>query len=113
MIPDNCNSCGLCCTLGIQLSKKEIAAIKELGYEEEHFLEPKEKLLKRVNGRCVFLIPKKGGARCEIYEFRPRLCRDFPGEKKCAFSKHPIFRISGNYKKIKKELENQTGVKAP
>jgi Fe-S-cluster containining protein len=116
MLPLNCNRCGLCCTLGVPLSKGEIAKIKNHGYDETSFLERDSdgsSILRRVNGYCVFFSIKKDLPHCNIYEARPKQCKDFPGAEKCTFGKHVIFRISENYKLIKKWLEEQTDIKAP
>lgn len=79
-----CNQCGECCEIVVILTKKEIKAIKNLGYKEDYFLiiDPikgiKKNCLKRTNGNCVFLIKKGDKHYCKIYKIRPKTCRLYP-----------------------------------
>jgi Fe-S-cluster containining protein len=116
MLPVNCNRCGLCCTLSVPVTEKEINKIIKRGYNKSFFLDKDtdgSNILKRINGYCVFFSIKDSLPHCSIYKDRPGLCANFPATSRCTFGKHVIFRISENYKAIKKELENKTRIKAP
>lgn len=72
-----CERCADCCKyLTVKLSKKDISAIKEEGYDgfmefDEHI---KSSVLKRDDKGCVFLDKKT----CRIYSIRPEVCRLYP-----------------------------------
>jgi Fe-S-cluster containining protein len=88
--PAACAACGGGCCRGesgyVWVKKDEIAAIADfLGMQSEEFI---EQALKKVGYRytikevvrqgehmCLFFDPQKG---CEIYEVRPRQCREYP-----------------------------------
>lgn len=87
--------CGLCCSLTVRLAAEDIQKIKELGHEQEFFVEhvtKSQKALKRINGYCRFVIIKQGIATCTIYENRPKVCRDYvcipDGMEDCKLKRH-------------------------
>lgn len=115
MYPENCNRCGLCCTQGVRITDDEIKKIKKLGISEKEFVDDSsgEKLLKRVNGVCMFLDLEADEPTCKIYESRPEICQDFPYSKRCSFGANPMFKVSVQYKQLKDKMEKETGLKAP
>jgi len=76
----HCNRCGHCCGFNIILTQKDIDKIKETGAEEKEFLDNKLgiKMLKKKNGKCVFMRMEDQSATCSIYEARPVICKRFP-----------------------------------
>ncbi len=85
--PIECFRCGVCC-LRYQpsLMSEEIEAIATgLGMSTTDFLAKYAQvtyvgyLLRRSEGRCVFLVYDEGGdkASCSIHPFRPRACRNW------------------------------------
>lgn len=73
----NCITCGLCCTLKVTPTEKDIRRIeKGTGKTRGQFLE--EGRLKRVNGYCLFLKQEGQNKICSIYQHRPSLCRQWP-----------------------------------
>ncbi|MBS1266702.1 MAG: hypothetical protein MAG795_00671 [Candidatus Woesearchaeota archaeon] len=86
--------CGLCCSLIVRLNKQDINQICKLGFEKKFFVEKHndEKILKRVNGYCMFVVIKKGIATCSIYEHRPKVCREYEcipkGMQDCKLKRH-------------------------
>ncbi len=75
-----CERCGDCCRyLTVKLSKEDISAIKEKGFEEGFFVVfddfIKSEVLKRDDKGCVFF---DGGSCCKIYDFRPTVCKRYP-----------------------------------
>ena len=99
MIPRNCNFCGLCCTLIVKLSRKEIEAIESLGYNRKKFAETDDVgnlIIKRPEGLCYFLESKNDVGYCKIYDRRPRPCSNFPGKKLCGLKGNVIFKNWNN-----------------
>lgn len=91
MIPKNCRRCGLCCMLAVRLTDREIRQIRRLGYDDDYFLERDatgKTILKLANGYCIFLKLDEGVAKCRIYGYRPRKCRDYPGKDECTLMRH-------------------------
>jgi Fe-S-cluster containining protein len=82
---NKCGNCRTCCEeLFIKVSKEDIESWKEKNRYDivlcvenwsylGAFLIRNEK-----NGWCIFLDSKNG---CEIYDLRPKVCRDFPKSK--------------------------------
>ena len=99
MIPKNCNFCGLCCTLAVKVTEKEIKNIESLGHNREDFTEKDDgsnTILKRPNGWCYFFERKEGIGVCKIYDKRPEPCKDFPGKPLCDLRDNVVFRLSKN-----------------
>lgn len=94
MIPKNCTFCGLCCTLAVRLSGKDIRRIEDSGRKREEFAIANrngELLLRRDKGWCMFFRQKGKEGRCIIYEHRPKECREFPGKGLCGLAENPIY----------------------
>lgn len=112
MIPSNCTFCGLCCTLTVRLSGKDIKRIERTGRRKENFAVADadgKPLLKRENGWCTFLKREGKIGVCTIYDSRPDNCREFPGKRLCDLAENPIYRhMSDNdeNRRIRLLLEN-------
>ena len=100
-----CERCGKCCkTYIIKVSKKDIKRIKNKGYEESYFLmhdsmSPGNNkfVLRKENGKCVFLKKKNGKYFCEIYKIRPLICQKYPFFKKNVESCKPEHIIQKSF----------------
>ena len=70
----NCVKC--CIETRMPLTSSDIERISNQGYKTKDFLvkRKRERQLKNLNGRCVFL----GDNGCKIYSFRPEGCRLYP-----------------------------------
>jgi Fe-S-cluster containining protein len=79
-----CKRCGQCCSPYVILSEKDIKKIEELGHKREDFItesyfKPNAKIIRQINGNCMFLAFSDGGeASCKIYSNRPEICRRYP-----------------------------------
>lgn len=82
-----CQKCGDCCKHFplVDVSENEIASLKLLtGLCFESFLDSKGKasdgyfLQFKENGHCFFLNKKNGRYFCEIYQNRPKICKNYP-----------------------------------
>jgi Fe-S-cluster containining protein len=76
-IPCKIHDCVKCCIeTRMPLTGFDIERISKQGYEIKDFVvkRRRERQLKNVNGRCVFL----GDDGCNIYSFRPEGCRLYP-----------------------------------
>ena len=91
--------------------KDDMRRIVHLGFKEEFFTVKSGglKLLKNVNGRCVF----HNGEQCTIYSNRPEGCKNYPiifdenlnhpvKDKLCPFRSE--FRLSATAKKNSSKL---------
>lgn len=101
MMPLNCNFCGLCCTLAVKVSEKDVRKIeKGTGADRKDFTRKSVSgdtlLKKKKDGWCTFFELKKGVGRCKIYDSRPSICRDFPAKRVCDLSSNVVFRLSKN-----------------
>lgn len=113
MIPENCTFCGLCCTLNVRLSNKDIKRIEQgSGLKRGEFVVADvdgRPLLKRENGWCTFFRREGKIGMCTIYDSRPDACHDFPGKKMCDLAENPIYdnlTINSENKRIKLLLGN-------
>jgi len=76
-IPCTVHNCVRCCIeTRMPLTSLDIERISKQGYRIKDFVvkRGRERQLKNVNGRCVFL----GDDGCKIYSFRPIGCRLYP-----------------------------------
>ena len=64
-----CKKCGKCCSNFLPLMKEEIKTMKKLAKKEN-----KHPLIQEWYLRCPFL---NNNNRCDIYENRPIICREF------------------------------------
>jgi len=75
--PCTIHSCVKCCIeTHMPLTRFDIERISKQGYKIKDFVvkRKRERQLKNVNSRCVFL----GDNGCKIYSFRPEGCRLYP-----------------------------------
>ncbi|HHQ45032.1 MAG TPA: YkgJ family cysteine cluster protein [Candidatus Altiarchaeales archaeon] len=71
-----CRMCGNCCRFNIiDVNKKDVERFRADGYSE--FTDENEKMMKRVNGRCIFLEDDK----CSAHKSRGKVCREFPFQR--------------------------------
>jgi Fe-S-cluster containining protein len=76
-IPCTSHKCVKCCIeTRMPLSRSDVDRISKQGYRFKDFVVKwgKERRLRNINGRCVFL--REDG--CVIYPFRPEGCRLYP-----------------------------------
>ncbi len=113
MMPSNCTFCGLCCTLAVKLSRKDVERIeKGSSRRREEFAVADadgKPMLKRENGWCTFLKREGNTAVCAIYGSRPGNCRAFPGKKLCNLAENPLYNnLSDNEenKRIRRLLKD-------
>ena len=95
MIPENCTFCGLCCTLTVRLSDKDIKRREKTGRKRNEFVvadSDGKPLLKREKGWCTFFKREGRIGICTIYNNRPDSCRDFPGKRLCDLAENPIYK---------------------
>ena len=110
MMPENCTFCGLCCTLTVRLSEKDINRIeKGSGRKKEEFVvadNDGRPLLKREKGWCTFFKREGKTGICTIYDSRPDNCRGFPGKRLCDLGENPIYKyISKNSEENKRIMQ--------
>ena len=85
-----CSSCGECCTALLPVTKEELKAIKR--YCKKNHIAP----VKKHSGVAFdFSCPFRNEAekKCNIYEVRPKICRDF----KCDVWKNEVYSIRIDY----------------
>lgn len=82
-----CERCGECCKVyTVVLNDEDIHRIRKLGYSLDFFaqqdLDPENRklqyVLKREDGKCIFLLFKNNEIYCKIYENRPEICKIYP-----------------------------------
>ena len=121
MIPSNCTFCGLCCTLAVRLSNKDIERIeKGSGRKRDEFTVADadgKPMLKREKGWCTFFKREGKAGVCAIYDSRPDNCRDFPGKRLCDLAENPIYKYmdkkSEEGKRIMQLLKNAPTSETP
>jgi len=74
-----CKRCGQCCH-SPRLNKKDLERLEKAGYKDFLYTDNfNNNYMKDEKGWCLFL--KKGKLySCEIYNFRPKICRQYPSE---------------------------------
>lgn len=73
-----CIGCGSCCSALLPLSDKEIRIIKK--YVKKKKIKPHRHIAVNANAidlTCPFLDNRKTCEKCDIYEVRPKICREF------------------------------------
>ena len=75
----NCTGCGACCSNFLPMTNDEIKTIKRYIAknkikEHRHILPLAEPT---IDMTCPFLDDSKSCEKCEIYEVRPKVCREF------------------------------------
>lgn len=74
-----CSRCGDCCGMFIPFTEKELSIIKE--YVSKHNIQPTNRFtIAGMEARCCFFNEKE--KKCNIYEARPFVCRDFKCDHK-------------------------------
>jgi len=87
-----CSRCGECCGLFIPFTDKELNIIKQ--YVKEHNIQPTQRVVE--NGfiaKCCFY----ENGKCNIYEVRPYVCRDFICSRKNWKQKRDLYEKHGKY----------------
>jgi Fe-S-cluster containining protein len=106
-----CKRCGECCKkYTIKLYKKDVERIGKK-YPTECFTQRFEigpfndTILRKINGKCMFLTGKKGHYKCEIYNIRPKICKEYPFFGRAIESCMPVtFASLTKSNKYKKKL---------
>ena len=74
-----CTQCGQCCSNLLVMIDEEIAIIRK--YIKRHQIKEHRHLIPLTNlaidMTCPFLNDSKKTEKCDIYEVRPKICRDF------------------------------------
>lgn len=74
-----CTGCGSCCSNLLTMTNKEVETIRK--YIKNHNIKEHKKVFPlaepSLDLTCPFLNDSKPNEKCEIYEVRPRICRDF------------------------------------
>ena len=82
-----CTQCGNCCSNLLPMTAEEIGIIHK--YIKKHNIKEHRHILPlaepTLDLTCPFLNDNKPNEKCDIYEVRPRVCRDFI----CCPSKRP------------------------
>lgn len=73
-----CLRCGECCKLKVKLTEGEIKKIKEFTGRKDFY---EGIIMKRINGKCIFLECKDNKTYCRIENIKPKVCKDFPFKK--------------------------------
>ena len=82
-----CIQCGSCCSNLLVMTEEEIETIRK--YIKKHNIKEHRHILPlaepTLDMTCPFLNDSKPNEKCDIYEVRPRICREFI----CCPSKRP------------------------
>lgn len=74
-----CTQCGNCCSNLLPMTAEEIETIRK--YIKKHNIKEHRHILPlaepTLDLTCPFLNDSKPSEKCEIYEVRPRICREF------------------------------------
>ena len=74
-----CTQCGQCCSNILPMTEDEISVIRR--YIKKHHINGHKHILplakQTLDMTCPFLDDSKPNEKCDIYEVRPRICRDF------------------------------------
>jgi Fe-S-cluster containining protein len=71
----SCRMCGNCCRFKtIPVNEEDIKRLIDSGFHDFHEVRGGENVLKRINGRCLYLADDK----CLVHDVRPSVCRNFP-----------------------------------
>ena len=77
----DCKRCGLCCRFLVRLDDEDIDKIKAKGHKDFFETKKNKHYMKRINYYCYFLKLDKGMCSCKIYNYRPKICKNFPKVK--------------------------------
>lgn len=93
-----CSDCGGCCVNELAMTKQEVKIIKD--YIKKHNIKPKKTLAPTVEPvidlTCPFLDQTVTSHRCQIYEVRPKICREFI----CSNPKRIFFELADDFNKL-------------
>lgn len=82
-----CLRCGKCRKLRVVLPNEDIEKIKKAGYKD--FLIGNSRVLKKVNGNCIFIKTKNGITSCTLEnKAKPALCKRYPVKKGILGKRH-------------------------
>lgn len=74
-----CTQCGACCSNVLPMTEDEISVIHR--YVKKHHIKEHRHILPlaepTLDMTCPFLDDSKPNEKCDIYEVRPSVCRDF------------------------------------
>ena len=74
-----CIHCGKCCEMKVVINSYDIKKIEDNGYKDFYEKDVLGRyVLKMINNRCIFFKENEDGLHCEIYNFRPKGCEQFP-----------------------------------
>lgn len=91
-----CSRCGECCGLFIPFTEKELTIIKE--YVKTHNIQPTNRINQVTgvfNAHCCFY--DEVNKKCNIYEVRPYVCRDFKCDRKDWLQRRNQYEKRGKY----------------
>ena len=76
-VDGNCSNCGQCCTNFLPMTEKEVRIIK--AHIKKHKIKEQKHFLPTAAPTLDFTCPFRNNndRRCEIYDVRPAICRDF------------------------------------
>lgn len=98
MKDNQCSRCGDCCGLFVPFTDKELHIIKE--YVKKHNIQPVKRITENgFEARCCFY--DKENKKCNIYEVRPFVCRDFRCDRKDWKHKRDLYEKHGKYNSTK------------
>ena len=98
-----CSKCGECCGLFIPFTKKELKIIKE--YVNKNNIKPMFRYNTAIgsfDARCPFYNSIQH--KCNIYEVRPHVCKDFICSRKNWKDKRNEYGLNADYNSIGKPL---------
>ena len=73
-----CKRCGECCH-SPRLYKADIKRIEKAGIKDFYYMDNFEvPYINDVNDWCMFLKRIKNKISCKIYNYRPKICRQYP-----------------------------------
>ena len=97
-----CSKCGNCCTNYLPVTKKEVSKIKE--YVTKNNIKPENrKIGNDIKMQCPFLNQKT--KRCNIYEARPFVCRNFLCSHKDWQKRRSLYMQRADYNGMNKKGE--------
>lgn len=98
----HCSKCGNCCTNFLPITKKEVRKIKQ--YIKENNIKAENRIINEgIILQCPFLNQKT--KKCNIYEARPFVCRDFLCSHKDWRRKRKLYMERADYNGMSKKGE--------
>lgn len=107
-VDGECSNCGQCCSDFLPMSQKEVARIH--AYIKKHGIKLNRNLPPTVQPVQDYTCPFRNNAerKCDIYEVRPAICRDFrcdkprkqiEADKRMYHGKYAIVRMRQEFEK--------------